>query len=88
MEKKLKPSRSELETWFLSEIAAHSERPISELDPEQPFAALGLDSTVIISLTGEMEDKWGVELDPTLVFEYPSVSRLLSYLEAEGVVAA
>jgi acyl carrier protein len=88
MEKTLKPKRSELENWFLSEIAAQTERPVSEIDPEQPFAALGLDSTVIISLTGEMEDKWGLELDPTLVFEYPSISRLLSYLEAEGVVAA
>ncbi len=88
MEKTLKPKRRELENWFLSEIAAQTERPVSEIDPEQPFAALGLDSTVIISLTGEMEDKWGLELDPTLVFEYPSISRLLSYLEAEGVVAA
>lgn len=88
MEKTLKPSRTELENWFLDEIAQHTERPVAEIDPDQPFAALGLDSTVIISLTGEMEDKWGLELDPTLVFEYPSISRLLNYLEAEGVVTA
>ena len=88
MEKTLKPSKAELENWLLKEISVLIEKPVSEIDFEQPFAALGLDSTVIISLTGEMEDLWGLELDPTLVFEYPSIARLLNYLEAEGVVTA
>lgn len=88
MEKTLKPQRAELEDWFLAAIAAQTERPMAEIDPDLPFAALGLDSTVVIALTGEMEDKWGLEIDPTLVFEYPSIARLLDYLEAEGVVAA
>lgn len=88
MEKTIKPRKAELENWLLTEVATQTERPMAEIDPDLPFAALGLDSTVVIALTGEMEDKWGLEIDPTLVFEYPSIARLLDYLEAEGVVTA
>jgi acyl carrier protein len=88
MEKTLKPSRIELEHWLLAEIAQILEKPQSEIDPEQPFAALGLDSTAAVALTGDIEDKWALDMDPTLVFEFPSVSRLMAHLEAEGVVTA
>lgn len=88
MEEKLKPSRQAIEHWLLEEIARILHQSPHHLEPSLPFASLGLDSTAAIALTGDLEDRWGVEVDPTLIFEYPSIQSLLDYLEEQGILAA
>lgn len=88
MEKTLKPSRQAVERWLLEEIGRTLDKSPQELDPRLPFASLGLDSPAAVALTGDLEEHWGVEVDPTLIFEYPSIQRLLDYLEGEGVLTA
>ncbi|PIQ24100.1 hypothetical protein COW36_03725 [bacterium (Candidatus Blackallbacteria) CG17_big_fil_post_rev_8_21_14_2_50_48_46] len=83
----VKPRRSEVESWLMNQIALSTEKPVDTLDPDLPFASLGLDSTTAVAMSGDLEDQFGFELDPTLIFEFPSVTRLLNHLEAEGVLA-
>ena len=41
---------------------------------------MGLNSSHVLSLAGELEERLGLDLDPTLFFEYRTVSELAAYL--------
>lgn len=71
---------SELEAWLVSQIAAETGLPADEIGLDQPFARLGLDSTSAVALTGELEELLGRPLDPTVVFEFPTIARLARHL--------
>jgi acyl carrier protein len=45
------------------------------------FAEMGLDSEKVIFLTGELSDRFDVDIDPTIVFEYSDVTSLARYIE-------
>ncbi|MEL6606584.1 MAG: acyl carrier protein, partial [Cyanobacteria bacterium J06614_10] len=40
----------------------------------------GLDSSAAIGLTGDLEDWLGQSVDPTLLYDYPTVDALVAYL--------
>jgi acyl carrier protein len=72
-----------IEDWLIARVARELDRAPEEVDPELPFATLGLDSTVAVSISGELEERLGIRIDPTAVFEYPTIRRLAGHL-AEG----
>jgi acyl carrier protein len=45
-----------------------------------PFADLGLDSAGAVLLTGKLADHFKVDIDPVVVFEYPSVPSLAGFV--------
>jgi acyl carrier protein len=44
---------------------------------------LGLDSVDLVELSGEIEERFGLEVDPALPFEERSINRLAAALAAE-----
>lgn len=48
---------------------------------DEPLMAAGLDSLGAVELKNSLEGRLGVQLPGTLVFDYPTVSALASYLE-------
>lgn len=80
MQNTKQPSFQEIQGWLLKAVAEELERPLSDQDLDTPLAQLGLDSTQAVALTGELEDWLGVEVDPTLVFEFPSIRQLSQHL--------
>lgn len=71
---------AELEAWLVARISAETGLKPDEIDVHLPFARLGLDSPAAVALTGELEDALGQTIDPTLVFEFPTISRLAQHL--------
>jgi enoyl-CoA hydratase/carnithine racemase/NAD(P)-dependent dehydrogenase (short-subunit alcohol dehydrogenase family)/acyl carrier protein/SAM-dependent methyltransferase len=79
--------------------AIHSGEPILELivalvrphldghwkqeHAETPFFDLGLDSIVLLDLAEALEQRLGVRLYPTVLFERPHAAALVSYLQEE-----
>jgi acyl carrier protein len=51
-----------------------------EVDVTIPFDRYGLDSLTAVSLTGDLQDWLGVEVDPTLLYDYPTIEELVKYL--------
>ena len=49
-------------------------------DTEQGFAELGLDSLMAVELKKLVEETFGRQLSATVVFNYPSISRLAAHL--------
>ncbi|BDT92324.1 MULTISPECIES: acyl carrier protein [Nocardia] len=77
-----------IQDWLVERVADYTERAPREVDPVVPLAELGLDSVSAVTLCGEIEDRWSLEVDPVLVFEYPTIADIAAYLAAEFTLAA
>ena len=71
---------SELQGFCLQYLGKLMGKPASDLNPDADFASLGLDSATAVALIFELEEKLQIDLAPSLMFEYPSVSRLVAHL--------
>ena len=78
--------RGELRDWLVERLAEQLRVDPKSIDVRAPFAQLGLDSARIVGLSGELEARLGRRLDPTLLYEHPTIEALARYLsgEAEG----
>ena len=77
-----------VQDWLVDRVADYTERAPHQGDPTIPLAELGMDSVSAVALCGEIEDRWMLDIDPTLVFEYPTIAAIATYLTAEIAVAA
>jgi acyl carrier protein len=77
-----------IQDWLVERVADYTERAPHEVDPVVPLAEQGMDSVSAVSLCGEIEDRWSLEVDPVLVFEYPTIADIAAYLAAEFTLAA
>ncbi|MFC9876736.1 acyl carrier protein [Nocardia salmonicida] len=77
-----------VQDWLIDRVADYTERAPHQVDPLIPLAELGMDSVSAVALCGEIEDRWMLDIDPTLVFEYPTIAAIATYLTAEVAVAA
>lgn len=77
-----------VQDWLVDRVADYTERAPHQVDPTIPLAELGMDSVSAVALCGEIEDRWMLDIDPTLVFEYPTIAAIATYLTAEITVAA
>ncbi|MEV6364043.1 acyl carrier protein [Nocardia asteroides] len=77
-----------IQDWLVERVADYTDRAPHQVDPATPLAELGMDSVSAVSLCGEIEDRWCLELDPTLVFDYPTIFAISAYLADELVLAA
>ena len=55
--------------------------PTTSLTVRTPFYELGLDSVSGIRLLGVLEEHLGMELDPMLLLDYPSIETLAARLD-------
>ncbi|MFJ2027155.1 amino acid adenylation domain-containing protein [Streptomyces sp. NPDC087897] len=60
-----------------------------ELAADKPFADYGLDSLTGVSLVQRLNESLGTDLDPSVLFENPSIRRLTRFVvDEEGAVIA
>lgn len=83
----VKPTQSELPTeleiqdWLTANLATYLKVQPNEIDISQPFAYYGLDSSVAVSLTGDLANWLNLkQLDPMLFWEYPNIEALAQHL--------
>jgi len=74
-----------LRAWLVQKLAHKLNVPAADVDVRRPFAEYGFDSAAIVELAGDLEDYLGVELIPTLVYDYPTVESLCMYLAVHAV---
>jgi acyl carrier protein len=76
-----------IESWLLTWLVERAAIPQDEVDRDKPFAEYGLDSMTAVELSQELEDWVGVEVVPTVAWNYPTPATLSRYLaqQAGGV---
>jgi acyl carrier protein len=77
------PTAAAIQTWIVSYLAEMLEIEPDEVDVTIPFDQYGLDSAVAVGMTGDMEDWLERKLDPTLLYDYPTIEALSQHLAEE-----
>lgn len=72
-----------IQDWLASYISELVEIDTEEIDLKTPFEGYGLDSAAAVAMTGDLEDWLGHELQPTLVYDYPTIEGLAKHLVSE-----
>jgi acyl carrier protein len=45
-----------------------------------PLAEMGVDSVHALSLVGEVEMRFDIDVDPTMIFDYPTLARIAEFI--------
>lgn len=77
------PSWTEIQAWIVSYLAQLLEMNPDEINTAIPFDQYGLDSSAAVGMTGDLEDWIGRKIDPTLVYDYPTIEALAQHLANE-----
>jgi acyl carrier protein len=72
-----------IKQFLIERIAYYLECPVDDVDPTVPLAETGMDSVSGTSLCGDVEDRFDINVDPTLVYEYPTVDDIVGFIWAE-----
>ena len=76
------PTTAEIQAWIVSYLAELLEVDPDEVDVTIPFDRYGLDSAAAVGLTGDLEEWLGKEVDPTVLYDYPTIASLVKHLSA------
>ncbi|MFD7033109.1 acyl carrier protein [Streptomyces sp. NPDC059917] len=71
--------------WLTAHLAVYLDRLPESIDPTVPLAEYGMDSVCALSLCGDIEDDFGVAVEPSLAWDHPTVAALAAHLAAHGV---
>lgn len=69
-----------VETWLINHISACLGLEREAVACDVPLSELGLSSSDLVLLSGELETWLGLELSPTLAWEHPTIERLAAHL--------
>lgn len=68
--------------WLTERVAYYLERSPADIDPDTRLVGYGLDSVYALTLCGDIEDEYGLEVDATLAWDYPTVNAIVEVLVA------
>ena len=49
---------------------------------QYPLADMGVDSVRAVGLVGDMEMYYDIDVDPTLIFDYPTLAHIAEYISS------
>ncbi|GAA3348526.1 hypothetical protein GCM10020358_67320 [Amorphoplanes nipponensis] len=77
------PTPESLRAWLVDCVADHLGRAPAGIATDVPLTTYGLDSVYALSIAAELEDHLDVSLDPTLIWDHPTIDALSAALVAE-----
>ncbi len=73
-------TEAEIRDWCIAYVKRTVEVPSIAIGPDATFAQMGLDSATSAYFIVELEEWLGCELEPELVFDYPTIADLARYI--------
>lgn len=77
------PTATEIQAWIVSYLAQLLDIDPDEVNVTIPFDHYGLDSSAAVGMTGDLEDWVERKIDPTLLYDYPTIEALSQHLAEE-----
>ena len=75
-------SETEIQTWLIDYVARETGVVKAKIESNIAFDRYGMDSSAAVGMTGDLEDWLHLELEPTVVYDYPTIAELSKYLAA------
>jgi acyl carrier protein len=69
--------------WLIARVATYLDLPASAVDPMVPLAEMGVDSVHAISLVGDVEAHFDIDVDETMIFDYPTLAHIAEYIHEQ-----
>jgi acyl carrier protein len=66
--------------WLTAQLASYLEVPATTISPMVPLAEMGVDSVHAISLVGDVEAHYDIDVEPTMIFDYPTLARIAEFI--------
>ncbi len=68
---------AEVSDFLASEISRRTGVPPSAIGPSTVLVDIGLQSLDAVMICGEIEDRYAIEVEPTMMFEYRTFAEVL-----------
>jgi acyl carrier protein len=72
--------RTALTAWCVAFVAEMLERAPGEINPDVKFSRIGFDSAMSVQLAVALEERLGVRLNPDVIADHPTISKLVGHL--------
>lgn len=79
---------SGLRDWLIRYIRSVLDLPEGDFPTSESFDSFGLDSSETVIMAGVMEEEFGLQLDPAMLFEHSSIDKLVAEFAARGLISA
>ncbi len=73
-------TKSEISNIIVEKLASELKLTKNQINIDAPFVNYGLDSAKSVLLVGELEEIVGKNLEPTILWTYPTINKLSEYL--------
>ncbi|MFH8579714.1 phosphopantetheine-binding protein [Streptomyces zaomyceticus] len=73
--------------WLAARVAEHLRMSPADLSPDTPLSEYGLDSVYALSVAADLEDRLGVTVDPTVLWDNPTLNALCTAVERPAPTA-
>ncbi|MFC8361403.1 acyl carrier protein [Streptomyces griseorubiginosus] len=74
---------ADIRGWLVERIAFYLECSREEIDEGAPLVDIGLDSVYALTLCGDVEDHFGLVVEPTMAWDHPTVDAITAHLTEE-----
>jgi acyl carrier protein len=74
-------NRRSILRWLTAQLASYLEVSTAAIDPMRPLAEMGVDSVHAVSLVGDVEEHFDIDVDPTMIFDYPTLAHIAEYID-------
>jgi acyl carrier protein len=84
-------NRRQILQWLTAQLADELRTTADTIDPMVPLAEMGVDSVLAIGLVGDVELHFDIDVDLTMIFDYPTLAGLAEFIDtalAEQLQAA
>lgn len=71
----------DVEAWLMARLASAVGVTHDEIDPRRPFASFGIDSALAVEIVTSAQERFGVELAATALWDYPNLKTLAQHIE-------
>lgn len=82
------PEVQQLAQWLTERVAYYLGIPAEQIKPDVKLVEYGLESVYALALCGDVEDELGIEVEPTLAWDYPTIDSLVALLIEKTAEAA
>lgn len=76
-------TKKEIETWIIQWIAKETQVNPESISVEESFVNFGLTSAQGIFFSADLSDWINLNLEPSLIWDYPNIELLSSYIDTQ-----